>query len=902
MQSWIIVTLKWFAILVVILMTLAWLILAAPFFSGFRKTFIENILSEQIGQAFVVDGDVRIVLGGTTRVHVSGAKIPSTTMKGTNLAELNLLEWELNLPALLDGRVDLDNLVVDGLQANVITTKDGTTSWTKLDVKPKVSDKTADGAEKQRVADEIPPESASIFNFLKDKTVTFTNIGLVVVDETSGFEFVFDLQSILLEQLEGGKLVSVTGEGTVNGEAFNLDGKYPVDQPFTNVLSIGDISVSYNGSAISREQGGGYAARLVLETGEIGDIFDVLGLTRSFEGHGALSADITSQSALLAIQNLKSSFNLSKGQEITITGDVKNIIEREGFDVKIEARLHPINQPPKKAASLKELKLTDIVAQIVSTDQKLEFKKIDIGTNAFDQGLEKVGPISIGRIYRTPNQTLGLKDVQLQAGPEEAPYIVANGDVGDVFKFKGVDLKGTLTGPSSLLLKSLSKNDVAKFGRVTADFEVSDKSGDLSLTKLTAQTEDTDLWSLGANLSVKDVTSLEGIYADLKLRVEKSAEFLGALGVEPIDVGALEFGVTLEGQATAADLGVLFKAGGSDLQTNLSVDLSKEINVIRGQILSERLQLADLRDGAKAIVQIGNAGRTAADQDEDIPLEDSKPPIQPLVLENKREIFDLERILTETDLEIALVLKEFVGDAGTSSMNSQFSAKEGQIEAGPIELFYGPGFFKVTAKMDAIETPELLRVNGSTNGWDFGKILDAVGVGIEAHGTLDAAFDVAGNVSSGKAFVNSLTGSASLNMGNGSVATSLLELAGLGIFPWLFSKELAEGETEIVCVKAPVRINTGRVSFDSIVVETRSVQLVVQGEVDWIRDTIGVRAEPRRVGDPLARSAWPFEVNGKLSEPKFKLKVGGSRSKRTDGAAEMPADRVPCQPDIMQLE
>lgn len=175
-------------------------------------------------------------------------------------------------------------------------------------------------------------------------------------------------------------------------------------------------------------------------------------------------------------------------------------------------------------------------------------------------------------------------------------------------------------------------------------------------------------------------------------------------------------------------------------------------------------------------------------------------------------------------------------------------------------------------------------------------------VNIPARGKLSANVDVTGNIASGKAFMNSMAGSASLNMRDGAIATSLLELAGLGIFPWLFSQEFAEGQTEIVCVKAPVKINAGNVTFTRVVAETRSVQMVVRGMVDWVKDAIAIRAEPRRVGQPLARSAWPFEVNGKLSDPQFKLQVGGSRSRRADGADQMPAERKPCTPDIYQLE
>lgn len=902
MSGWTKRILKWLAISLVVLVVLIWLVLAAPFFSSMRKSLVGDALSAQIGQPFVVDGDVRIVLGRTTRVHVSGARIPSATMNDLNLAELSLLEWELNLPALLEGRVDLDNLVIDGLQVNAITAQDGTTSWTKPDAKPKAAEDISGEEPVQLSSVGESPLPRSIPMFLRDKTVTFTNIGLVSANKTSGFDFVFDLQSINLEQLEVGNLVSVTGQGTVNGEAFELDGKYPKGQPFTNSVNFGDISVSYNGSAISKNLGGGYTAKLAIDTGEIGEIFDVLGLTRSFEGHGSLTADITNQPTLLAIENLKSSFHLSKGQQITLTGDVDNLQKLEGLDINVEARLHPKDKPPPKSASLRELKLTNIEARVVSQDQNLEFKTLVIRTNAFDQGLDKVGPISIGQVYRTPHKTLGLKDIQLQVGPVEAPYVVAKGTVGDVFKFKRVALEGTLAGPSSLVLKSLIAEQAAKFGRVTADFEVSDKAGHLSLTKLSARTEDTDLWSLQTDVAVENVKRLDGLSAELKLSIAKSAEFLAALGIDPIDIGALEFGFSLQGQAKAADLAVVFKAGKSDLQTSLSIDLSQDLNVIRGQILSERLELANVRDGAKAIVQIKNSVKAATGEETAPSVVDDRPPIQPLVLEPESEFFDLKRILTETDLEITLALKKFVGDAGTSSMNSQFTAKQGQIEAGPIELYYGPGFFKVTATMDAIKSPEWLRVNGATHGYDMGKVLEVAGLNIDAHGTLSAVFDVAGNIASAKTFANSLRGSASLTMGNGSIATSLLELAGLGILPWLFSDELAAGETEIVCIKAPVWIDAGHVKFESIVAETRSVQLVVRGYVDWVRDTIGIRAEPRRVGAPLARSAWPFEVTGKLSDPKFKLNIGGARSKRTDGADKMPTNRVPCQPDILQLE
>ncbi|MBO6899535.1 MAG: AsmA family protein [Shimia sp.] len=188
-------------VLTLVLGVLIWAALATPLFSSWRKDFVADLLTEQIGQPFLIDGDVRVVLAGTTKVHVSGASIPSENIAETNLARLDLLEWELDLPALLDRHIDIDNLTIDGLQVNLITKAGGTTSWTKRNT-PQASETAPSAQEDQPAA--ADPDGPSILSFLADRTVSFTNIGLAKIDEQSGFEFIFALEKILLEQQENG--------------------------------------------------------------------------------------------------------------------------------------------------------------------------------------------------------------------------------------------------------------------------------------------------------------------------------------------------------------------------------------------------------------------------------------------------------------------------------------------------------------------------------------------------------------------------------------------------------------------------------------------------------------------------------------------------------------------------
>jgi AsmA family protein len=900
-----------------------WLILSTAMFSDFRRSVVETALSAQIGQSLVVKDDVRIDLGRTPLVYVSGVEIPSENIESTNLAELNLLELEVNVVSLMQGVLGIDNLKIDGLQVNMITQQDGATSWTPSDgfgAKPvETSDATADGIE---TTDQVG--KGGIFDFLSDKTVSFTNIGLTIDNKTSGFVFVFDLGNLSLEQLEGGQLVSVISKGTINGEPFSIDGKYPRGKAFTTKASFGELRLDFDGEPLNDDPLGGFRGLLTLDTGEFGEVLDILGLERVLEGNGHLSAGLTNQAGMLKVEGLQTNIALAEGQLITIDGDVENLLNATGIDIEVDARLYPEGNPPDRAEKLKDLKLTGFGAHIISHEMAVEFENLELTTNAFDQNLNQIGPVSIGRIMRSENGELSLLNVSLQAGPLVDPYVIAHGNFKDVLQLKGLEFEGKLTAPASVVLHKLREDQSAAFGRVTADFSVTDATGYISLTNLHAYTEGTDLWSLEVQSALENVNVLDGLNFSLDLDVPDGAEFLTALGLEPVEVGALEITATAQGGEKVYTTTASILAGGSRLSATLDARKVEDNSIVRGLIASKLLNIDDLKNAIGWALEISSLATpdgvgvrkddkkeeplVLANKSEPTPPTDGKRE-EPLVL-NKADVsegkptdlVDAAQALAKLDLEFGIDIEKIVGQQGVSSVSSDFAIKDAKARVGPIEVNYGGGFFSLSAAMDLAQSPELLNVSGATSGWDLDTILETAGLGIDAHGKLRGQFNVTGNRASAKTFVNSMYGSATVSMSGGTIATSLLELAGLGIFPWLFSAELKQGYTDIVCVVAPVRIQSGKVAATSIVAETASVQMVVAGNVDWINDTIALRAEPRPVGRPLARSAWPIDITGALSEPNFKLNIGGSRSKRADGATDMQSKRRPCKPDIRQLE
>ena len=908
---------------------LVWLVLSSPLFSDFRRSVFETALSDEIGQPLVVTDDVRIRLGRIARVYVAGVEIPSETIEGVNLAELKLLELDVNLAALVRDELDIDNLSVDGLLVNLTTQEDGTTSWSP-------APGPTDGAEKIPQTSKANPqaEEGTILEFLNDKTASFTGIGLKIDNQETGFSFDFDLSSLLLEQREIGQLVTLTSTGTVNGEAFSVDGKFPRGKPFTTRATFGDLRVDFDGQPLSAALGGGYSGVLTLDTGEIGEVLDILRLERVLEGNGHLSVGILRQAGALRIEDLKTDILLSDGSLIKVFGNVGNLVELHEFDISVDARLHPENQPPARAMDFKDLKLTGITAHIVNAEDLLKFEELTFLTNAFKQGLKQVGPVRIGKIWRSPEGMLSLLDISLQMGPVDAPYVMAKGEMTNVLQLEGLKFDGKLTAPASLVLRELPSEKTEAFGSLSADFAFTDAPGHLSLTRLDAYTEGTDLWSLKAHSAVPNVTSLEDLTFSLDLDVADGAAFLTALDLEPVDVGVVEFTASAKGQEEKFTTTASIAVAESRLSVALDTVVTDGNSVVRGAVRSERLRIKDLQNGVASALEIASLSKKADAQrkatrdnpaaggdgkiEEPLVLatgdsEDAKPdaetdnkPEEPLVLGTGKakpaDLVDPAEMLAKLDLEVGIEIEKITGQRGVTKVSSELEIKDAKARFGPFEFSYGGGYFNLSAAMDLVKSPELLTVSGAASGWDLGEILKAAGVDIDARGKLRARFNVTGNRKSAKAFVNSIYGSATVSMANGAIATSLMELAGLGIFPWLFSAELNQGYTNIVCAVAPLRIQAGKVSSNSIVVETKSVQMVIAGALDWKNDTISMRAEPRPVGRPLARSAWPFSVTGSLSNPDFKVHAGGSRARRADGATQSPAKRKPCTPDIRQLE
>lgn len=894
-----------------------WILFAIPLFSDFRRAIVADALSEQIGQPILVNGDVSVLLGPVSTIRASGVQIPSENIEGVNLAELARLEFDVDLIALSGLRLDIDNLIVDGLKVELLTLEDGTQSWSDAD-----EDATASETNDASTLDFAPPEQG-LLGFLRTRTASFTNIRLFWANKGSGFEYDFNLEEFTFGQLDDGTTLRVESAGTVNDQSFSLTGTYPKNERFTTSAQFSSIELNFEGTGIPRDEGGGFTSQITVDARNLGDVLEVLKLNRTFDGDGLLRTNLTATNGTVSLSDFSTKVELSEGQLISVEGDVTNLTDVDGIDVAIDVLLFSEGEPPPKATRLRELQLTGISTRIVSVDRQLEFEDLLVTTNYFEQGLNEVGPATIRRIRRTDDGKLAFDDIYLQTGPIDDPILVATGSVGNVLEGEEIALQGSVNAPASLLLGSLGEDVADAFGGVQAEFSVDDAQGFLSISRLAARAVDTDVWALDAELRIGDVATLDGFSFDYAVEVADGKEFFSALNLEEIDTGPLGLSMSIRGEEGLWDGEMMLGAGQSELTASVDTRTALGRTIIDAEIVSETLSIKDLTNSIDGAIELANirSRDEAGDRSSDIELQplvlpkeedviepavsvnDNEIELQPLVLPKEEDdIVDLDRFLRETDIYATIEFEEISGIQGVSRISSEFISEGGKASLGPLEFTYGGGYFNIGAKMDAVETPDVITIAGNTAGWNLGDIMMETGIGIDATGALTGRFDLNGDISSIKGFLSSLTGSATVRMANGRLGTSLLELAGLGIFPWLFSKEMNKGYTDIACANVPVRFTAGLMSFNAAVVETNSVQLVAKGTVDLKSETLAIRAEPRPLGRPLARSAFPFDVRGDLSNPQFELDLSGSRVRRADGADQMPANRIPCQPDIFQLE
>ncbi len=864
----------------------AWLVLSSSMFSSIRTAFIENMITKKLGQTVLIEDDVRIGIGAKLEVSATGLQLPSSSIEGVDLAVIDTLHFDISTKDLLKGKVSLSKLTVAGVHLNLFTNADGTTTWQAVSENENGQKKPAKS-----------PDS-SVTEMLSDQEIGLSDVIVLYQNAQNGLDLDIQLSDMVLNRGTATEDATAIGAGTLNGEPYKLKGLFPSEDPFHVSIEFEHISIAAN----QISQTTGLEVKTTVEIVELGQLQDLLKLDRVLEGTGSISATYKVQEEVARIDDLDVEVQLASGQSLGVMGHIGELGNPADVSLTTRIRLYPEDDEPAATNRRKDLKLIAVDMIIDSVPGQTPQRQMVIKTNGFtlDTSGEGPPPIKFSGISRTPNGALRVGNVNLRIGVPSDPIIILNGSIEDALQLQGISAEGVLDIPASSLISPELLGADDQLGKFTGLFHLDGDIDQLSLSDLNGKTSETDLWSLNVHGTVNNVLKFENIDLGISVKVPSGAELLQALSLEPVETGQASFDVNLRSQGTDWSTSADVVVADSGLNISAELDDATTNPVLQATIHSDLIKIDQIRTIVLAALQLRKLGNS---DDANTPSEDAETPEGAPNPLRDVTLTPIGRsiLLSGLDMDVDVDLRQIEGAKGISSLQSEVTLDETNLSFGPLEFEYGGGHFHVDGHMDLTDDAHLLTISGKAGGWQLDDILHSLNFKKGASGTIHADFNLTGGTESIKGFARSISGNATVSMSNGSIETQLLDLAGLGVLPWVFSKE-KQKVAPIVCLRAPLSISNGTISTKKTTLETDQVQVVVFGGVDLRKKQLDLNLQPRKIGDPLSRSPWPATLKGPINQPKIKVKDGPRKLKRSDGADQMPAKRQPCVPDILQLQ
>lgn len=890
---------KWIVIACLGFMLLAalvvWFVLSSSLLAGVRGHLVETVLAKKLGNSVQIDGGVWVEPGEPLNITAEELVVARPSTPNTHLATVQKVAFDVPLRALLRGRVVLHDISVSGA--------DVTLGSRQGDKNPSPAPKSSAGTKGTSVGHKA-------MTFLGSHQIKFADSSVTYRDADNGLDLALQLETFELGNSKDSAeaSVAVQGKGALNGQDVTLSGSFSETQPFSISASFSHVDVDLKGTPGSDGIDTGYDADLNATVSDLNQLLAIFKLAGTVNGTGKITASAQKTPGGGAAKG-DMEFELTTGESLTVNADITDLTKPKDATIKTKLRLYAEGDEPPATHSRRDLKLVGIDMDLTSRPGQQPLRSMVITTNGFVLDTGGVGPppISVSEISRTRDGKLKIGKAELRIGPPASPFVLLEGVIGDLLALSELDFKGTLDSPGGNLIAPERLQGDAALGRIAGSFELLGDTKILKLSALQLALKDTELWSLNTTGSVANILRFDDVTLDINAKIASVSAFLKALDLEP---GEDDIAAGLELKLSSHDTDWTSSAkvtvDDSDLLSDLTLQAQAEHPTVKGSIKSDLIRIGHLRDIVKASIELSKLDETTAKPQPDSQKDAAKPsgaddaeagPLRDVTLQPIGQAI----LLSGVDVDIKIDLEKIEMPKGEGSIHSELVVVDQKAKLGPIKFEYGGGHFDVSAAMDMAKNPDVLSLKGSTGGWDFAHVLKLLKFKKHASGILDASFEVSGEHASVRRYLRSLSGYGTVSMRNGSVDSQLLDLAGLGVVPWLFEKGRKENAV-IVCLRAPLNVSNGRFTLKNGVVETPKVQLVVQGDVNLRNDTLDISGQPRRIGKPLSRSPWPFTIKGSIKDPKVKVKDGHNREHRADGASTMPARRKICVPDILQLK
>lgn len=365
--------------------------------------------------------------------------------------------------------------------------------------------------------------------------------------------------------------------------------------------------------------------------------------------------------------------------------------------------------------------------------------------------------------------------------------------------------------------------------------------------------------------TVQRPLQLGGANLDLTFRGNDLAALYPLTGVPTPPTAAYQ----LKGKLDYAEQRVRFRnfsgtVGQSDLSGNLEIDLSRKKRLIRADLVSEKVVLADLAGIVGATPGEAGARGDTAKQKRQRAAEERSGRLLP-----DRPI-NLPRIRA-ADLDAHYKAKRIESDkTPVDNLETHVIVKDGFISLKPLRFGVGEGG-QIASNIEIDGRKDLVHAVADI---DFRRIdlkrLMQETRAFEGAGLIGGTARIDGRGNSMAAVFGSGNGELKLFMNNGQFSALLVNLAGLEFGKALLSAIGLPSKTQVRCMVSDFELKQGQLGTRMLLLDTGEANVIGDGSINLRDETLDYRihTKPKRFG--LGSLRAPIHIDGSFKNPRIR--------------------------------
>jgi AsmA family protein len=804
-------------------------------FLPLRQSLAEQVLTSILNRPVQVRGNVEIKVGERLGIRIEDAYVKRSSDTGEQTARaFEVVRFSAGY-GLLWGQISgIRNFQMRGAEIvySAVTSKEAG-SETSLHKLPSL-----------------------IINSPVLQNLALADVVIRYKDPQSGWNETLHIKTLELSTAQGEYTTSIAFDSVLNGTPLKARGKVTRAQDAgTSNSSRYELEFDLPGLA-SRTSGtidtttkiATVDGKFASVSGSLTELLSSLGLASEYEGHSTLDWNYAGPIDRLKIFDLKALFASETGDHLEITGQIDDGTNHPVVDLAFKAILAAQDKGEK---SLFAVRVKEVSGNIAGPLAELSIDRAQVLTTAAVLDFDDIGPISVGKVVKHADNRVGLENIIVRNGPEDAPHFLLKGHMEDLIGLRGIELVGSYHIPADLIFdrKAPAKPEL---GFLDGNISLNEDAGRLGIAELSGYSSGTSLFNLSYELSVPELRTVDELAFSTKLTIPEPALLLSVLNVE--EDGPLP-AIGFTGSSNLSPDGVqltgTLSAGATNIESDIKLaqGLSAGTRHLGGSITSDRMDFSDLA-GLVDFAKLGS-GRHGDD------LEVS------------------DEFKNSFTAKVDLAVKELVtGKKKAGNLSATVGYEEELLQLSKLKVNYIGGTIRGDFGLKTNADPKIATAKGRMEKFPLKSLMNELGLKSPISSTVYSSFDISGSAKSETAFLKSLSGSVTTSLWGGVLPGRLLELSGLSAFTWMMTGN-KDNTTKLVCAVLPLRFKNGTATTKSLIVETENVQIVGSGSVSFKTGALNLSFVPRAKRKQLVEIVSPFELHGTIDAPKLEMKQAG---------------------------